>query len=78
MTQELKERNWLATKIYQFEVTTALYMLDTWEKAIIYTFIIGMISLYIYYIIRTNPFDCKDKIVGLISNIQNVISHKEL
>jgi len=35
MTQEVKERNWLSTKIYQFEVTTALYMLDTWEKAII-------------------------------------------
>jgi len=37
-TVEKKERGWLATKIYQFEVTYALYMLDTWEKAIICNF----------------------------------------
>ncbi|ORX75765.1 hypothetical protein BCR32DRAFT_296701 [Anaeromyces robustus] len=65
------QRNWLSTKIYQFEVTTALYMLDTWEKAIIYTFLIGMISLYIYYIIRTNPFGYQDKILALFSGVRN-------
>jgi len=35
MAKEVAKRNWLSTKIYQFEVTYALYMLDPWEKAII-------------------------------------------
>lgn len=37
-------RNYLALKNYQYEVTTALYMLEPWEKALFSMFTFKFLS----------------------------------
>ncbi|CAB4383346.1 hypothetical protein RhiirA5_495591 [Rhizophagus irregularis] len=41
-------RNYLALKNYQYEVTTALYMLEPWEKALFNSIVIVFLALFTY------------------------------
>ncbi|RIA84648.1 hypothetical protein C1645_783658 [Glomus cerebriforme] len=41
-------RNYFALKNYQYEVTTALYMLEPWEKALFNSIIIVCLALFTY------------------------------
>jgi len=41
-------RNYLALKNYRYEVTTALYMLEPWEKALFNSIIIVFLALLAY------------------------------
>ncbi|KAI8091222.1 small subunit of serine palmitoyltransferase-like protein [Gilbertella persicaria] len=37
--------NYLSTKLYQYELQTALYMLEPWEKALFNTIVLSIVSL---------------------------------
>ncbi|KAI9252466.1 hypothetical protein BY458DRAFT_523088 [Sporodiniella umbellata] len=37
--------SYLSTKIYQYELQTALYMLEPWEKALFNTIVLSILSL---------------------------------
>ncbi|ORE09902.1 hypothetical protein BCV72DRAFT_47061 [Rhizopus microsporus var. microsporus] len=37
--------SFLSTKLYQYELQTALYMLEPWEKALFNTIVLSIISL---------------------------------
>ncbi|ORZ18076.1 hypothetical protein BCR42DRAFT_413103 [Absidia repens] len=37
--------NYISTKIYQYELQTALYMLEPWEKALFNTIMISLVGL---------------------------------
>nr|CAG8554290.1 7502_t:CDS:2 [Entrophospora candida] len=41
-------RDYLALKNYQYEVTTALYMLEPWEKALFNTLVLVGLALFTY------------------------------
>ncbi|CAO3664747.1 unnamed protein product [Rhizopus stolonifer] len=36
---------YLSTKVYQYELQTALYMLEPWEKALFNTIVLSILSL---------------------------------
>ncbi|KAI9027301.1 hypothetical protein J3Q64DRAFT_1657273 [Phycomyces blakesleeanus] len=37
--------DYVSTKIYQYELQTALYMLEPWEKALFNTLLLSIVSL---------------------------------
>ncbi|KAI8329162.1 small subunit of serine palmitoyltransferase-like protein [Choanephora cucurbitarum] len=47
--------NYLSTKLYQYELQTALYMLEPWEKALFNTIVLSIISLSVITMYQYSP-----------------------
>ncbi|KAI8975783.1 hypothetical protein BDF20DRAFT_880682 [Mycotypha africana] len=45
----------LSRKLYQYELQTALYMLEPWEKAIFNTIVLSIVSLSIVTMYQYTP-----------------------
>ncbi|KAI7863181.1 hypothetical protein BDF14DRAFT_1885371 [Spinellus fusiger] len=46
---------YIATKIYQYELQTALYMLEPWEKALFNTIMLSIVSLSVVTMYQYTP-----------------------
>lgn len=47
--------NYLSTKLYQYELQTALYMLEPWEKALFNTIVLSIVSLSVVTMYQYTP-----------------------
>ncbi|KAF1806089.1 small subunit of serine palmitoyltransferase-like protein [Mucor lusitanicus] len=47
--------SFLSTKLYQYELQTALYMLEPWEKALFNTIVLSIISLSVVTMYQYTP-----------------------
>ncbi|KAI8377251.1 small subunit of serine palmitoyltransferase-like protein [Blakeslea trispora] len=47
--------SYLSTKLYQYELQTALYMLEPWEKALFNTIVLSIISLSVITMYQYSP-----------------------
>ncbi|KAI8097322.1 uncharacterized protein BX664DRAFT_326121, partial [Halteromyces radiatus] len=46
---------YISTKIYQYELQTAIYMLEPWEKALFNTIMISIVSLSVVTMYQYTP-----------------------
>ncbi|CAO0800561.1 unnamed protein product [Mucor circinelloides] len=49
------KRSFLSTKLYQYELQTALYMLEPWEKALFNTIVLSIVSLSVVTMYQYTP-----------------------
>ncbi|CAO3636507.1 unnamed protein product [Cunninghamella echinulata] len=47
--------NYVSTKIYQYELQTALYMLEPWEKALFNTIVLSIVALSVFTMYQYTP-----------------------
>ncbi|KAI9274091.1 small subunit of serine palmitoyltransferase-like protein [Helicostylum pulchrum] len=47
--------SFLSTKLYQYELQTALYMLEPWEKALFNTIVLSIVSLSVITMYQYTP-----------------------
>ncbi|KAI8884235.1 hypothetical protein K501DRAFT_217942 [Backusella circina FSU 941] len=47
--------SFLSTKLYQYELQTALYMLEPWEKALFNTIVLSIVSLSVVTMYQYTP-----------------------
>ncbi|ORX46091.1 hypothetical protein DM01DRAFT_196680 [Hesseltinella vesiculosa] len=54
-TESKSLSSYISTKIYQYELQTALYMLEPWEKALFNTLLLSIISLSVVTLYQYTP-----------------------